>query len=216
MVRTDVVKLSTVNGFAYRQKLLAGGSGIVILLAGVAQPGIASISKTSGEAIPAANLPKDTFPAEAFAEAIELTAGLPYKLRGPVIVEFTVKEVEEAPEAAEEAVPEEVIVDSADYEKIVEAYTDKNGRLSYDLINKDLIQFAHSSSEVAKMAADGASEEEIRNYCVGTRFRNISGNSDLKDEQVAKIAELLDEVSPKGVFREFNEDIRRRLSAEKR
>lgn len=33
---------------------------------------IATISKTSGEAIPAANNPEGTYPAAAFAEAIEL------------------------------------------------------------------------------------------------------------------------------------------------
>ena len=45
----------------------------------------------------------------------------------------------------------------------------------------------------------------------GSKFRSICGNGDLTDEQVLAITELLDEVSPKGVFREFNGEIRRKL-----
>ena len=51
------------------------------------QPGIASISKTSGDPIPAANTPQDLYPAEAFREAIVLTAGMPYSKRGSVRLE---------------------------------------------------------------------------------------------------------------------------------
>ena len=55
MIRTTTVTLETIKGIAYRQKLSSGGSGIVIYREGASQPGIASISKTSGEAIPTAN-----------------------------------------------------------------------------------------------------------------------------------------------------------------
>ncbi len=34
-----------------------------------------------------------------------------------------------------------MIVDSEDYRKILEAYTDKDGKLSYKLLNRDLIKF---------------------------------------------------------------------------
>ncbi len=114
---------------------------------------------------------------------------------------------------AKEAEQEEVIVDSAEYLKIVEKYTDKNGKLSYELLNKDMIRFAHASSRVRKMIEEGAELEEIRNYVVGTKFRNITGNDNLSDAQIQKMVELLDEVSPKGVFKEFNEKIKRSLKA---
>ena len=84
MIRTKVVNLTKIKGIAFRQKLPSGGSGIVILREGVAQPGIASISKTSGEAIPTANTPTDVYPPDVFKEAISLTAGLPYKKLGKV------------------------------------------------------------------------------------------------------------------------------------
>ena len=212
MIRTNVVALTSVPGVAFRQKLSSGGSGIVILREGCQQPGIASISKTSGEAIPAKNNPKKMYPKEAFQEAIALTSGLPYKKQGSVRLQEK-KLSYEAPAEAE-AVEEEVIVDSEDYRKIVDRYTDKNGKLSYPLLNKDMIQFAHRSSIVRKMQAEGESVDSIRLYITGTKFRNITGDPGLTDAQVLVITELLDEVSPKGVFKDLNSELRKQLKTE--
>ena len=207
MIRTDVVKLTSIPASAYRQKLQAGGAGIVILRADSKQPGIASISKTSGEPIPAKNTSAKLYPAEAFSEAITLTAGLPYKKRSaPNIGELKGKAPEEKLE------PElEVIIDSEDYQKVVDAYTDKTGRLSYELLNKDLIRFINSSSTARAMIAEKEDLEKIRLYAVGSKFRSITNDHELSDAQVLKMAELLDEVYPKGVFRDFNEELRRKL-----
>ena len=215
MVRTDVVILSAIKGYAYRQKLKDGGSGIIIFREGASQPGIASISKTSGEPFPTANTPADLYPAEAFREAMELTAGMPYKKQGTATVKG--KKLSVPKEAVpEEPVPEEAVVDSADYQKIVDKYTDKNGKLSYSLLNKDMIRFAHSSSIVRKMIAEGESVDAIRLYTVGAKYRSITGDHSLTDDQVRKITDLLDEVSPKGVYREFNDQIRKELKAAKK
>ena len=208
MIRTSIVELSVIEGFAYRRKLPSGGSGIVIIRKGVDQPGIASISKTSGEAIPASNTPKKKYPQEAFQEAMALTSGLPYRKLGSVTLTEE-KVVEEPVPAAEKA--EESVVDSAEYQKVVEKYLDKDGKLSYALINKDMIRFANSSGIVRRMETEGRSLEDIRLYVVGTKLRNITGNKKLTDEQVLKMTKLLDEVSPKGVLREFNEEILRGL-----
>ena len=207
MIRTELVKLTVIPASAYRQKLASGGSGIVILRNDSAQPGIASISRTSGEAIPTKNTPAKLFPKEAFQEAIALTAGRPYTKRSAPAAPLPETRVEE--EAVEPAY--EAAVDSAEYAKIVERYTDKAGKLSYALLNKDLIKFVHSSSKVREMLKDKAAEEAIRLYVVGNKFRNITGNHDLSDDQVLKMAELLDEVSPKGVFKELNEVLRQKL-----
>ena len=206
MIRTNVVELSSIKGIAYRQKLPSGGSGIVILREDAKQPGIASISKTSGEPIPTANTSKKLYPQEAFQEAIALTAGLPYKKQGSVKLKGI--SVAEEPVSAEEAA-EEIVVDSAEYGKIVEKYIDKTGHLSYGLLNKDMIKFAHSSSIVRRMVGELASVDDIRLYAVSTKFRNITGNSKLTDAQVLKMVEFLDEVSPKGVFKEFNDELRK-------
>ena len=98
MVRTNVVPLSVIKAIAYRQKLPAGGSGIVIIREDSAQPGIASISKTSGEPIPTATTPKKLFPPEAFREAIALTARLPYKKQGVVKLKGETAPIEAEPE----------------------------------------------------------------------------------------------------------------------
>ncbi len=110
----------------------------------------------------------------------------------------------------------EVTVDRAEYQKVAEHYTDRKGKVSYELLNKDLIKFAHLSSRVRAMIEAGATEKSIRNYVVGTKFRNITENRDLTDEQALKIAELLDEENAKGVFKEFNSELRRKLGANKK
>lgn len=212
MIRTDTVELTVIKAVACRRKLMKGGAGIIIVRADSVQPGLASISKTSGEAIPAANTPKKLFPVEAFNEAIALTAGLPYKKRGSVQYR---ESTAPATLTEEEPLPEEAIVDSREYQAIVDRYTDKNGRLSYALLNRDMIRFARSSSIVRAMISDGAKPKEIADYVAGTKFRTLTGNRKLTDAQVGKIVELLDEVSPKGVFKEFNAEIRRSLKAAK-
>ena len=207
MIRTEVVQLTTIQATAYRQKLTSGGAGIVILRSDCAQPGIASISKTSGQAIPTPNTPLDKYPAEAFQEAIALTGGMPYRKRGAA------KPAE--PDAALPETPEEeasdTVIDSVEYQLIVDTYTDKNGKLSYALLNKDMIRFMHASSRARSLISQKASVEDIRMYVVGTKFRGFTHNPRLSDEQIRKMLDLLDEVSPKGVLTEFNESIRKAL-----
>ncbi len=214
MIRTDVVNLTVIEAVAFRQKLMAGGSGVTILRYDVSQPGIASISKTSGKAIPAANTPSDLYPQEAFNEAIALTAGMPYKKRGGVRLEK--KAVSEVPPAAdEEALEEEVFIDSKEYQKLVERYTDRNGKLSYELLNRDLIRFAHMSRIVRAMLEEGVSLKKIRTYIVSHKFRTVIGNDKLTEAQILKMAELLDEVSPKSVFKQLDAELRRLSAAKK-
>ena len=102
-------------------------------------------------------------------------------------------------------------MNSAEYQKIVDAYTDKKGKLSYALLNKDMIKFAHSSSVARSMVEEKASVDDICLYVVGTKFRGITKNRKLSDEQVLKMVDLLDEVSPKGVLTEFKEELRKSL-----
>ena len=211
MIRTSTVQLTTIPAVAYRQKLVSGGAGITILGNNVRQPGLASISKTSGRAIPTANTPLDYYSPEAFEEAIKLTAGLPYKNLGKVqIPEGLAVEPAEPEEAP--AQPEiEAVIDSTEYQRVVDAYSDKDGRLSYTLLNKDLIQTAKASGQVRLMIEDRASLEEIRLQVVKAKLRSVSRNPALTDGQVQLMIELLDEISPKGVLRPLNEEIRKWL-----
>ena len=215
MIRTEIVELTLIKAVAFRQKLMAGGAGVTVLRYDYDQPGIASISKTSGEAIPAANTPLEQYPQEVFNEAIRLTYGMPYKKRGSV--RLNKKAVEEvAPEPVEEEPEEEVVIDSKDYQKLVEHYTDKNGKLSYELINKDLIKFAHSSKTVRGMIEEGESVKKIRTYVVSSKFRSVTGNKKLTDAQAMKMGELLDEVSPKSLFKPLDSELRKMIGEQKK
>ena len=218
VIRTRLVELSTVEAVAYRQKLRGGQVGVVILRQDSAQPGLALLNRQSGSADPAHNTPADLYPQEAFEEAIALTAGLPYASRGPVrspaSVGWALAGDGPVPaELGEEASPEAVAtVNSADYGAIVKAYTNQKGELSYELLNKALIQAGRSNPFVATMVANGASLEEIRDHVVKANFEAVTGNRALHQDEVNRILELLDEVSPRAVLREFNDDLRQRLA----
>ena len=215
MIRTTSVELTTIPAVAYRQKLTAGGAGVVLIRRNYKQPGIASISKTSGEAIPAANVPVKYYPIEAFNEAIKLTACMPYSKRGSLTYEEKqLVSVKDDPK--EKAKEEDIIVDSNEYQAIVALYTDYDGKLSYELLNKDMIKFANSSGTVRQMIAEVEPLGKIRNYIIVNKFRNITGNRNLGEKEALKMADLLDEVWPKGVFRMLNDELKRKLSAAKK
>jgi hypothetical protein len=84
IIRTKLVELTSLAAVAYRQKL-ADGPGVVILRYDTMQPGFASISRKTGEPVPAANTNLDLYPLETFQKALELTAGIPYSRRGKVL-----------------------------------------------------------------------------------------------------------------------------------
>lgn len=219
MIRTNSVQLASIpNAIAYRRKLQAVDVAVVIIRGDEPQPGVATISKSTGGAIIAANTPAEAYPEAAFDEAIELTAGMPYRKQGKPAAPVMEADVadDDATEAKEIDAAAEVIIDGQDYAKVLDAYTDKKGRLSYELLNKDLIQLAHRSEHVGRMVADGEGEDAIWLHVVGTRFRAVTGNRNLTDEEVIGIASLLDEVSPKGAFKELNAEIRKTLAKAKR
>lgn len=208
MIRTKIVELSTIEAAAYRQKLRDGKSGIVILRYDTSQPGLASVNRRTGTPEPSANTNLETFPVAAFQEAIELTSGMPYSRRGAVKLSGDQEAVD-----SDEELPEELAtVNSAEYEAIVKAYTNKKGELSYQLLNKDFIQFAKSSKIVADMVANRASVDEIRDYVIKVKLETLTGNRELTQAQTKRIVEMLDEVSPRYVFRELNDEIIRMLS----
>ena len=170
MIRTNIVKLTTIPAVAYRQKLPSGGSGVTILRADASQPGIASISKTSGEPVPAANTPADKYPKEAFVEAIALTAGMPYHTQGAVrMVKELVEEIAEtAADITPEAAAQEAAVPQEDYEKIAAYYTDKNGKLSYGLLNKDFIEEQGRRETLGRPILYGTTDKFLQHFGMQT------------------------------------------------
>jgi hypothetical protein len=215
MIRTKIVELSTIEAAAYRRKLQGGKSGVVVMRYDTAQPGLASFSRNTGDPVPNANVNLELFPLEAFKEALELTYGMPYSKRGAVKLSGSPPTAEAEAAIETDAPEDEATVDCAEYAAVVKAYTNKKGELSYDLINKDFIQFAHSSKQVADMVANRASEEDIRNHVVRVKLEGLTGNRELTTDQAQRIVDMLDEVSPRHVFRELNDEIRRMLSQSK-
>ena len=117
-------------------------------------------------------------------------------------------------EAEPKAEEEEIPVDLAAYDKLAAKYTDKTGKLSYELINKDLIKLLKSSSVARKLVADQATPTKIKNYVVGAKFRDVTKKK-LTDKQVKQLSDMLDNVYPKGVFKELNDEIRKALAQAK-
>jgi hypothetical protein len=220
VIRTRLVELSTLEAVAYRQKLRGGQSGVIILRHDCAQPGLALLNHQSGEPNLAANVPADLYPIEAFREALDLTSGLPYSSRGsvrsPAAVAGAGSTASEAPSAmpeAEEAPEAELAtVKGADYQAIVKAYTNKKGELSYNQLNKALIQAARSNPYVADLAARKVTEQEISDHVVKANFEAVTGNRAISLSEVHAILELLDAVSPRSVLAELRFEIRRMLS----
>jgi hypothetical protein len=221
VIRTRLVELSSLEAVAYRQKLRGGQSGVVILRPDTAQPGLALLNHQSGQPDPAANTPAALYPLEAFQEALELTSGLPYSSRGPVRSPAAVPgapapaavDVQAAPELAEEPSSADLAtVNSADYQAIVKAYTNKKGEISYELLNKALIQAARSNPYVSELVARSATEAEIRDHVVKANFEAVTGNRAISQAEVNAILELLDAVSPRSVLRDLNEELRRILA----
>ncbi|MBR5048372.1 MAG: hypothetical protein IKX74_01805 [Erysipelotrichaceae bacterium] len=212
MIRTSAVELTTIQALAYRQKLKAGDAGIVILRPDVKQPGMATISRKTGEPVLAATTNKEQYPLEAFREAIALTNGMPFKKQSNIKVTAQTFAEPELPEEEDDFV--EINVEALD--RITEHYTDKNGRMSYDLVNKELIRFAKSSSIVRNMIDEGRSVNEIRDYIILNKFRNIAGNDGLSDKEVFKIAEVIDGIDGQGMFKQLNSELRKMLAKNKK
>ncbi|MCP1313900.1 MULTISPECIES: hypothetical protein [unclassified Halomonas] len=208
MIRTTMVELSTIEAAAYRQKLRGGHSGVVILRYDTEQPGIATLNRKSGEPDPSHHTDTTLFPLEAFKEALELTSGMPYSRRGKV----KLSGVKEEESSQEETAEELATVDSAEYEAIVKTYTNRKGELSYELLNKDFIQFAKGSKVVSDMVANHASQDEIRQHVIKVKLEGITGNRELTEAQTQRIVDMLDEVSPRHVFKELNDEIRKMLA----
>lgn len=133
----------------------------------------------------------------------------------PPIEEQTVAptpEVVELEEIEEDAGEDLDIVNSREYQAILAQYTDKKGALSYQLINRDFIQFAVRSKPVANMIEAHESVENILLYVVSHRLQTITKARNLDDKMVAGIIELLDEVSPRYVFKDLQDEIRKLLA----
>ena len=216
IIRSAAVELTVIPAIAYKQKLQAGGFGLRVLRLDQDAVAVFSIDKRSGAAFPYGPVNEELFPNEAIEEALDMTNGLPFSSRGKIKITSY-----ELPKDAEDVIiddePEAVdMVDSAEYKAFVEQYTDEKGKLNYPLMNKDFIQFASRSKTVSNMIAGGSTEEDIVAFIVNSRACLLTGRKDsLPDREVALLMETLDEIDPRGAFKELKAYLRRQLARNK-
>jgi hypothetical protein len=211
MIRTRIVELSTLPAIAFRRRLSGGHTAVVVQPYDGGQPGSAMLNRSTGGADRAPNAPA-IYTDEVFSEAVELTRGLPFTARGAVRVSADMAGFSQPEPDGQDDAEQVVTVCSDDYKAIVDAYTDRRGTLSYALLNKDFIQFAKSNRHVARLVGERASVEAIRSHIVRAKLEWLTGSRELTDAQIERIIEMLDDVSPKSVFRELNDELRKMLA----
>ncbi|MCL1964850.1 MAG: hypothetical protein FWF69_07295 [Firmicutes bacterium] len=212
IIRTTAIELSTIPAIAYKMKLQAGGAGLKLLRLDMDAAAVFTIDKRSGGAEAYGPVNPALFPGEAVREALDLTQGLPYSARGKINVKvFEAKT--EPDDVTEEQADAVDMVDSDEYQAIVERYSDEKGKMNYTLMNKDFIQFAAKSKVVQEMIAAKELEENILLFIVRSRATFLSGKKEsLGDKEAAALMETLDEIDPRSAFKELKAYIRRALS----
>lgn len=201
IIRSTAVELTAIPAIAYKMKLQSGGSGLKIHRLDTDAVAVFTLDKRTGDAVAYGDVDAALFSTDAVDEALDLTNGLPYSARGKIkVTAFTEPEPEQEDVTPEDE-PELVdMVNSPEYEAFVERYSDEKGKMNYQLMNKDLIQFASRSKTVAKMTGEGASEDDIVKFIVNSRAGLLAGRKDaMSDDEVTLLIETLDEIDRKSV-----------------
>ena len=212
IIRTAAVELLTIPAIAYKQKLASGGCGLRILRLDQSEVGAFTINKRDGDAVPYGSINAALFPDFAVEEALEVTNGLPYSSRGKICVSVF-SESKEEEDVTEEEINAIDMVDSDEYNAIIDRYSDESGKMNYQLMNKDFIQFAAKSSTVSKMVGERASEGDILAHVLKNRAGHLANKKEsLSDDEVKALIETLEEIDTRGAFKELKAHIRRLLA----
>jgi len=213
IIRTAAVELSEIPAIAYKQKLKAGGAGVKIIRLDCESSCVATIDKRSGEPVPYSNnVDENLFPYEAFAEAIELTVGLPFSARGKISLNISCDA--EVEDVVEEEVEKTDMTLSDEYTAIVERYSDEKGKMNYQLMNRDFMSFASKSKVVSDMVGKREHTDDILVFVIKNRAAHIAGKKEsLPDDEVKALIQVLDEIDPRSAFKELKAYINRQLSA---
>ena len=214
IIRTKVVELSILPAVAYKLKLKTGGSGIKMHRTDKDASAFAEVDKRSGGiVVQGSTVDFSQFPEEAFDEAIEMLAGLPYSARGKVkiMIDDNVEDIE-VKESEVANVTAACMVASDEFAAIVDRYSDESGRLNYTLMNKQFIQFAASSKVVSELVTKKAPESEILLFVLKNRAAFLAGKREhISDEEAVALREALDEINPRSAFKELSQHLRRML-----
>jgi len=216
IIRTKVVELEVIPAVVYKIKLKSGGSGIKMHRTDQDATFFAEVCKRTGVVLIDGVLDQNLFPEEAFNEAQDMLAGLPYSARGKVKIMVS-DEVEDDEVCCDSVAGSELpsaakMLESPEFVAIVDRFSDENGKLNYALMNKQFMQFAQSSKVVGEMCGNRASEREILLFILKNRAAFLANKREhLSDEEAEALLEALNEINPRSAFKELNHYLRRRL-----
>ena len=215
MIRTEAMNLTSIKGLAFRQKLQAGGAGITIIT--TEDTAVFTINKRDGACIPYGKVNGDVFVREVVNDALEVTKGLPYKRLGSISKAYSDNHYDEGPADIDvgDSKADIDVVASAEYREFIAQYTDKNGRFSYQLMNKELIQFASKSSIVSKKLAEMGRADEIIRYIVRSKAADLARNRGMSEEMLSAFIDTFDSMNTRSAFKELNAYLRGKMSRKK-
>ena len=211
LIRTEAVKTTLIGGLAYKQKLMSGGAGLTIMTPD--DKAVFTINKRDGACVPFGQVNFDIFTDEIIKEALELTRGLHYKRAGKITQVYADTNCDETPVELEtdDAKNDIDVLASVEYNEFIMQYTDKNGKFSYQLMNKEFMQFAARSSVVKGMLADKYRVEAIVKYIVKSRAADLAKNKGMDDDMLDAFIETLDSMNTRSAFKELNSYLRGRM-----
>ena len=212
MVRTKAVRIESVNGMVFKQKLTSGGAGITIITPD--DRAVFTINKRDGACVPYGKVAAEVFTAAVAEEALELTRGLPYKRLGAITKVYADNKYDETAVDLETD-DEKVLIDimaSVEYKEFIAQYTDKNEKFSYQLLNKDLMKFAAKSSMVKKMLSEKTDIDTIVMYIVKSKAADLAGNKGMDEAMLTAFIETFDSMNTRSAFKELRAYLKGQLS----
>ena len=216
MIRTETVRLSRIAGLAFKQKMAAGGAGLTIITPD--DRAVFTINKRDGSTVPYGVVDAKLFNSKVVEEALDLTRGLSYKRLGSITKVYDDSHCDESSVdlETEDDKPSVDVVASKEYEGFIMEYTDKNGKFSYQLMNRDLMKFYESSSVAKKMAADAESDDAIAGYVIRSKAVSLARTKSMSDDFLAAFIETFDSMNTRSAFKELKAHIRTKKGKVKR
>ena len=117
---------------------------------------------------------------------------------------------------AEDVKVEIDVMASVEYQKFITQYTDKNDNFSYQLMNKDLMQFSAKSSVATKMLAEKTDVETIVKYVVNSKAAELARTKGMDEEMLTAFIEIFDSMNTRSAFKELRAYLRGKMSRKKR
>ena len=211
MIRTKTVQLTTIKALAFKQKLQAGGAGITIVTP--SGRAVFTINKRDGTCAPYGVVDDKTFTKAVINEALELTKGLSYRRLGMITKVYDDIHSDETPvelETDDEKATVDVIA-SVEYKEFIAQYTDKNDKFSYQLMNKDLMQFAAKSSIVRGMLDEKAKVDSIVRYIIKSKAADLARNKGMEEDMLTAFIDTFDSMNTRSAFKELNAYLRGKM-----